>query len=100
MDRGRGDTGVSGSDGELMQIGNHVARRVKAGNRGLLVRIDLEAANLIAARAERGGEIGAHVAAEHRIEHVEPQALAVAQHGLDAVVAQFERNRRRGGERL
>ena len=78
---------MAGCDADLMQVGDDIARRIEARNGGLLAVVNVEVAEIGATRAERGREIGAHVAAERRIEHVEPAALAALQNRRDPLLS-------------
>jgi hypothetical protein len=50
MDVSAGDRGMARSDGDLMQIRDDILDGVKAFDAGPLVRIDVEATDLVAAR--------------------------------------------------
>ena len=78
-----------------MQVGNHIAGREDIFHRGALFVIDDNAADIVAVGAERCDEIGAHIAAEHGVEHVEPQRLTALQMHGDAAVDGTQVNGRR-----
>ena len=84
VDAGRRDGGVSFRDAELMQVGNDITGGVKSFDAGLLLVIDLDQPDLVAARPERAREFRVHVAAEHRIEHIEFMRAAVRECDLHA----------------
>ena len=83
---------MSGPDRDLVQVGYHVADGIQPVHAALLMRVDLDAADLRVPRSQRGCEFGANVASQHRINHVKTLARAIAQHRDDVAALPLERN--------
>ena len=85
VDRGRRDRSLAGGDRELVEPGDHVARGIEPVDRRLLVLVDDQRADLVLPRPEVPGEARAHLAAEGRVEDVDPVPPSVGEDGLDLV---------------
>ena len=72
------DGRVTGPDRDLMQVGHDIARGVDPRHRRLLMRIDLEASDIIALRAEAGCQDRPRLTAERRIKNVNRNVAVVA----------------------
>ena len=82
--------GVTGRDRDLMQIRYDVACSVQSSNRGPLMLVNFQAANLGGLRSQRRSEVGSNFAAHRGIDDVEVQ-VALADMGADmrAIQRQF-----------
>ena len=93
VDVGRRHRRMPGTNRDLMQVGHHIADRVQSLDAAALMRIDLDAADLVVTGAERRGKLGADVTSEHRIDNVEGLPAAIAQHRGHFAAMALERGR-------
>ena len=70
-----GDGGVPGRDGELMQVRYNITHCIHPLHGSLLMLIHLHGTYFCAPGSQAGGELGTHVTAQSRVEHVEKVVL-------------------------
>jgi hypothetical protein len=86
----RRDGGVTGGNGDLVEIRYNISRSIDAVDRRPLMGIHLQASNIVGLSAHGDRKFGSNSAAERWIDDVEGKGITTLQDRPDIVSAMFD----------